>query len=223
MTVAISEIVRNGILFDLKNWHQPMSNLDNFDQIIDNLFNTLSERNINYLLVGGVALLSYVEGRNTQDIDLILSRSELEALPEVAIAEENKDFIRGRFQQLIVDILLTQNQLFAQISQQFATVRQFGDLQIRCVDVEGLVILKFYALPSLYRQGKFDRVSIYENDILLLLLNYDVDLEQVFQVLSNHLLPSDLEEVKGIYADLEARLKRFQIQQKRLESESEND
>jgi hypothetical protein len=223
MTVAISEIVRNGILFDLKNWHQPMSNLENFDQIIDNLFNTLSERNINYLLVGGVALLSYVEGRNTQDIDLILSRSELEALPEVAIAEENKDFIRGRFQQLIVDILLTQNQLFAQISQQFATVRQFGDLRIRCVDVEGLVILKFYALPSLYRQGKFDRVSIYENDILLLLLNYDVDLEQVFQVLSNHLLPSDLEEVKGIYADLEARLKRFQIQQKRLESESENE
>jgi hypothetical protein len=66
-------------------------------------------------------------------------------------------------------------------------------------------------------------VSIYENDILLLLLNYDVDLEQVFQVLSNHLLPSDLEEVKGIYADLEARLKRFQIQQKRLESESENE
>ena len=93
MTVAISEIVRNGILFDLKNWHQGMSNLDNFEQIIDNLFNTLSERNINYLLVGGVALLSYVEGRNTQDIDLILSRSELEALPEVAIAEENKDFI----------------------------------------------------------------------------------------------------------------------------------
>ncbi|MEQ8999433.1 MAG: hypothetical protein RID53_23285 [Coleofasciculus sp. B1-GNL1-01] len=223
MTVAISEIIINGILFDLKNWHQGMSNLENFEQIIDNLFNTLSERNINYLLVGGVALLSYVEGRNTQDIDLILSRSELEALPEVAIAEENKDFIRGRFQQLIVDILLTHNQLFSQISQQFATVRQFGDRWIRCVDVEGLVILKFYALPSLYRQGKFDRVSIYENDILLLLLNYDVDLEQVFQVLSNHLLPSDLEEVKGICADLEARLKRFQIQQQRLESESEND
>ncbi len=219
MAVAISEIVKNGILFDLKNWHQGMSNQDNFVQSIENLFDTLSDRKINYLLVGGVALLSYVEGRNTQDIDLILSRSELESLPEIAIAEENNDFIRGKFNQLIVDILLTQNQLFAQIIQQFSTVRQFGARQIRCVDVTGLVILKFYALPSLYRQGKFDRVSIYENDILLLLLNYAIDLEQVFQILSNHLLPSDLSEVKGISAELELKLKRFAAKKKKLELE----
>ncbi len=31
----------------------------------------LAERKIEYWLVGGVALLSYVDGRNTQDIDLI--------------------------------------------------------------------------------------------------------------------------------------------------------
>jgi hypothetical protein len=217
MAGAIGEIVRNGILFDLKNWHQVMSNTDSFVQIIEHLFDTLSERKINYLLVGGVALLSYVEGRNTQDINLIISRFELEALPEIAITEENNDFIRGQFNQLIVDILLTQNKLFNQIIQEFATSRDFGGRSIRCVDVVGLVILKFYALPSLYRQGKFDRVSIYENDILLLLLNYSIDLTIVFQVLSNHLLSSDLQEVKEIAANLESRIKRFTVQKEKLE------
>ena len=60
MVVAISEIVKNGILFDLKNWCKGMSNTDQFVQSIENVFDTLTERNIDYLLVGGVALLSYV-------------------------------------------------------------------------------------------------------------------------------------------------------------------
>jgi hypothetical protein len=116
-----------------------------------------------------------------------------------------------------VDILLTQNNLFDLILQQFASVQQFGERSIRCVSVEGLVILKFYALPSLYRQGKFDRVSIYENDILLLLLQYSVNLKPIFQILSNHLLSSDLETVQEIAVEIEAKVKRFAAQKKRLE------
>ena len=217
MVADISEIVKNGILFDLKNWDKGMSNTDQFIQFIENIFNTLAERNIDYLLVGGVALLSYVEGRNTQDIDLILAKSDLATLPEITIVEENNDFIRGEFGGLTIDILLTQNRLFNKIIREFFTIRQFGTQSIRCVSVEGLVILKFYALPSLYRQGKFERVSIYENDILLLLLNYSVNLEKVLQILSNHLLPSDLEELKEISTDIESRIKRFTAQKKKLE------
>jgi len=217
MVAAISEIVKNGILFDLKNWQKGMSNTDQFVQFIENIFDTLTDRNIDYLLVGGVALLSYVDGRNTQDIDLILAKSDLKALPEITIIEENNDFIRGEFRNLTIDILLTQNKLFNKIIQEFATIRQFGTKNIRCVSVEGLIILKFYDLPSLYRQGKFERVSIYENDILLLLLNYSVDLKEVLQILSNYLLPSDLEELNEIATDIESRIKRFATQKKKLE------
>ncbi|MDJ0732324.1 MAG: hypothetical protein QNJ33_20310 [Crocosphaera sp.] len=215
--IAIGEIVKNGIVFDLKNWQRKMSNPDNFIQFVDNIFDTLNQRNINYLLVGGVALLSYVEGRNTQDIDLILANSDLHSLPEIKIKEENNDFIRGEFGALTIDILLTQNKLFNHIIQEFATIRPFGDKNIRCVTVEGLVILKFYALPSLYRQGKFERVSIYENDILLLLLNYSIDLKPIFQILSEHLLPSDLEEIRSIAVEIESRIERFSKQKKKLE------
>lgn len=218
MAVAIGEIVKNGIIFDLKNWQKGMTNINDFVQVIEDLFDTLALQQINYLLVGGVALLSYVEGRNTQDIDLILSKSALESLPQINVTEENKDFARGEYSGLQVDILLTQNKLFNKILKEFATIQRFGERDICCVNVEGLIILNFYALPSLYRQGKFDRASICENDILLLLLQYSVNLEQIFKVLSNHLLPIDLEQIKEIATDIESRVNRFKSQKQKLES-----
>ncbi|TVU52233.1 MAG: hypothetical protein EA414_18680 [Arthrospira sp. PLM2.Bin9] len=219
MTAAIGEIIRNGILFDVKNWSKAMPEQDVFFQTVELLFNTLADRNINYLLVGGVALLSYVEGRNTQDINLILARSDLDVLPEVVINDENNHFIRGLFDQLQVDILLTQNELFQEVLEKFAIDRQFGDRIIRCATVEGLVLLKCYALPSLYRQGQFSRASIYENDILLLLLNYSVDLENLLKILSAHLLPSDLTEVDRIIEEIQSRIRRFSSQQRSLTDE----
>ncbi len=214
MVVAIGQIVTNGIIFDLKNWQNNLMDTKNIFDDVEDLFNTLEQGNINYLLVGGVALLSYIEGRNTQDIDFILSRQDLDSLSEIEITDENNDFIRGKFNQLQIDILLTQNKLFKTILQKFVTEREFGNRIIRCVTVEGLIILKLYALLSLYPQGKFNRASIYENDILLLLLNYQVDLPPLFKLLSNHLLASDLEEIKEILADIQAKIQRFSRQKK---------
>ena len=72
-------------------------------------------------------------------IDLILARTDLEGVPEIEIREENKDFIRGTFDQLQVDIFLTQNQLFGEISKTFVTDRPFGNRVVRCATVEGLL------------------------------------------------------------------------------------
>ena len=60
-------------------------------------------------------------------------------------------------------------------------------------------------------------MSIYENDILLLLLNYSVNLEEVLQILSNYLLLRNLEELKEIAIDIESRIKHFTAQKKKLE------
>ncbi|MGA0199071.1 MAG: hypothetical protein ACO3NK_08105 [Prochlorotrichaceae cyanobacterium] len=57
------------------------------------LISTSSIAQIPYLLVGGIALLSYIEGRNTQDIDLILSRESLDLIPDFLILEENNNCI----------------------------------------------------------------------------------------------------------------------------------
>lgn len=223
MTMAIADIVRNGILFDMKNWEVAMPETDHLPEAIERLFIILDERQIDYVLVGGIALLSYIEGRNTQDINFILSKRELEALPEIVIADHNKDFARGTFESLQVDILLTQNKLFELVRDRYVTERQFGNRVIRCATVEGLLLLKFFALPSLYRQGQFSKVSIYENDITQLLLNYRVDLSEILKILSKYLLASDLEELQVTAIDIQNRIQRFHSQRDKLEHSEDSE
>ncbi|MCU0566532.1 MAG: hypothetical protein MUF49_08030 [Oculatellaceae cyanobacterium Prado106] len=227
MSNVIGEIILNGVLFDVKNWSNNPLNVTRLPVAVESLFGILDTRQVNYLLVGEIALLSYIEGRNTQDIDFILARSDLESIPEIAILDENRDFIRGTFDETLqVDLLLTSNALFQWVSDRYATERQFGVRasspqeirSIRCVTVEGLLILKFFALPSLYRQGQFNKIAIYENDITQLLLNYSVDLASLFKILANYLIPSDLQELEATADDIQARIQRFQTQRNRFES-----
>jgi hypothetical protein len=216
MTVAIGEIIRNGVLFDMKNWGDEPLDVNQLPEAVERLFNILAERQIDYLLVGGIALLSYIEGRNTQDIDFIMARSDLDTIPELSILEENKDFARSTFDALQVDLLLTNNKLFKLVSDRYATDRHFGNRTIRCATVEGLILLKFFALPSLYRQGQFNKVTTYENDITQLLLNYSVDLSELFKILAKHIIPTDLEELQNTATDIQARIQRLYEQRNKF-------
>ena len=71
--VHIGQVVRNATVFNFKNWQGKPLNTDSLLQTVSRLFALLHERQVEYLLVGGVALLQYIEGRNTEDIDLIMA------------------------------------------------------------------------------------------------------------------------------------------------------
>lgn len=176
---------------------------------VEHLFEALEQRRIDYLLVGGIALLAYVEGRNTEDIDLILTPAALEALPELELESRDEDFGRARFEGLRVDLLLTSNALFDQVRQRHATRQRFVEREIPCVTVEGLLVLKLYALPSLYRQGNFARVGLYENDIATLLEAYRPPLEPLLAEVAEHLSATDLAALRQILAEIEGRIARF--------------
>jgi hypothetical protein len=221
MTATISEILKNGILFDMKNWrNENLNSTESLPESVEALFTLLHVRKVQYLLVGGIALLSYIEGRNTQDIDFILAKSDLDVLPEITIVEENQYFVRGSYENLQIDLLLTNNKLFDLVKCQYATEKIFDNRTICCATVEGLLLLKFYALPSLYRQGQFSRASLYENDILQLLLKYPIDLAKLLPILTNHLIASDLQEIQAIASDIQARIQRFKDTQQRLSDEN---
>jgi len=214
--VHIGNVIRQGIVFDFKNLRGGTVNTDTLLQTVASLFRLLDERQIDYLLVGGVAMLTYVEGRNTQDIDLIVAVSSLEKLPEIAITEENGDFVRGLFHELQVDFLLTSNPLFDEVRIEYATTQQFIEQAIPCARVEGLLLLKMYALPSLYRQSSFARVGIYENDIATLMQLYDPALEPLFAELANHLSDADLTAVRDIVGEIQLRIVRFRERSKTI-------
>jgi hypothetical protein len=220
----IAEIVRKAILRGPDAWEgslpsrEPKSNpaaqLLPTDRDVVELFTLLGERHIPYLLVGGIAMLRYIEGRNTEDIDLLMSLPSLKQVPEISIEEQNEFFIRGRFRSGRVNVRLTANALFADAHKNFATVHRFAELDVPTATPEGLVLLKLYALPSLYRQGRFDRVTVYEGDIASLLQRHRPAMEPLLQRLQSHLESGDLIELRGIVRDIETRIARFEQHQK---------
>ena len=184
-------------------------NADSLLTQVERLFNLLDSRKVDYVLVGGIALLTYVEGRNTQDIDLIMALPSLSKLPEINLENQDMFFARGKFGELQIDILLTENPLFAKVEKSYTTTKHFRDRTIRCATVEGLLLLKLFALPSLYRQGSFERVGIYENDIATLIYAFKPKMEPLFSELGKHLSKNDMAEVRRIIADVETRIQRF--------------
>jgi len=207
--VHIGKVVRNAVLFNFRNPSGGSVSDSALLDAVDRLFALLEERRIDYLLVGGIALLQYVEGRNTDDIDLIMALSSLDRLTEIRKVGQDQDFARGDFEGLQIDLLLTSNPLFEIARRRYATRQRFVEREIPCATPEGLVLLKLYALPSLYRQGNLTRVALYETDVLTLMHQYGIDLEPLFKELEPHLSPTDLAALRKITDEIRQRIDRF--------------
>lgn len=209
--IHIGTVIRNAAALNLTNWmgDSAMANPDSLLETVQRLFALLDERRVRYVLVGGVALLTYVEGRNTEDIDLIMTMPALKRMPEIHVLEREQDFARGKFEGLHIDILLTRNPLFAEVQSKHTIRRQFAERKITTATVEGLLLLKLYALPSLYRQGNFAKVGLYENDIATLLHDYRPALPPLLDTLAQYLSEGDIAELREIAKEIEQRVDRF--------------
>ena len=89
-STQIGDVIRNAVVFNIKNWLGGMMNSDSLIQSVQDFFTILEQRKIDYVLVGGIAILHYIEGRNTQDLDVLMavSRSEKEkSRPVVMIVQ----------------------------------------------------------------------------------------------------------------------------------------
>ncbi len=207
--VHIGEVIRNAVLFNPTNRQDLRMNSDILETVT-RFFSLLKERQIDYVLVGGIALLQYVEGRNTEDIDLIMAVSALERLSELHLDTRDKDFARSRFDDLKIDVLLTSNPLFDKVQKHYTTSRLFVEQDIQCATVEGLILLKLYALPSLYRQGNFTRVGLYENDIATLMYAHKPTLQPLLDELDQYLSENDMAQVNEIVGEIQLRISRFE-------------
>jgi hypothetical protein len=176
---------------------------------LQDLFGLLRARKVPYLLVGGVALLTYIEGRNTRDVDLILASDSLKLLPDVVLSGQTQEFARGMFRALRLDFLFTTNPLFKLVQENYATTHRFAELEVPCATIEGLILLKLYALPSLYRQGDGQRIGLYENDVFMLCERHRPKIEPLLGVLSSYVDAGAMGELRNIVADIQRRIDRL--------------
>jgi hypothetical protein len=79
--------------------------------------------------------------------------------------------------------------------------------------VEGLILLKACALPSLYRTGDFVRVGLYENDLATLIQAYRPDVAHLLSILGNYRSASDLDKIRSIMDEVVRRIARFDDRQ----------
>lgn len=172
---------------------------------VGELFRLLDERAIDYVLVGGIAMLQYVEGRNTRDIDLIMSPADLARIPEFELTSQDGDFARAVFRGVQVDLLLTSNKVFDLVQRELSVPRPYAEQEIVCATVTGMLVLKLFALPSLYRQGEFARAAIYEADIRALSLLPDAEVDAAIRQLRPFVLASDIEELTRLADELQRR------------------
>jgi hypothetical protein len=206
--IHIGKVVRNALLFNFRDPRGGAVSDSALLETVDRLFALLDERRIDYLLVGGIALLQYVEGRNTEDIDLIIALSSLDRLPELQRVGQDADFVRAEFEGVQIDLLLTSNPLFNEVRLRYATRQRFVEREIPCATPEGLVLLKLYALPSLYRQGQVNRAAIYETDILTLMRSQQVSPEPLLSELEPHVSGTDLKALRGVVDEIRQRIER---------------
>ncbi len=166
----------------------------------------LNEQRIPHLLVGAMAMLQHIDGRPTRDIDLIIALKDLEKLPDYQLEERNEWFATGTIGPVRVDLLFTENPLFSEVLTNHAETRTLLGTPIRCATAEGIILLKLFALPSLYRQGNARRAAIYETDILQLLLLQPLDFQSLMLQLQPHMPPSDINALRKVLADIQHRI-----------------
>jgi hypothetical protein len=159
--------------------------------------------------VGGIALLQHVSGRNTEDIDIILSAAELAGLPELEVQERDEVFAFCRYGELRVDVLFTAHRLFQQVLERFSMPMDYHTGRDATATIEGLILLKLFALPSLSRQFDFDRVAIFEADVTQLLSRTQKPDDFFLTLLNPHLPASDQAEIAGVLKDIRARISRM--------------
>jgi len=67
------------------------------------------------------------------------------------------------------------------------------------------LLLKLYALPSLYRNGQLPRAALYEADVRMLHQGVDVDDRELLDRLGAHLSRSDIAELARILDEQRAK------------------
>ena len=179
------------------------------DQLIT--FITLLEaKGIEYALVGGAALMTLDDCmRPTDDFDFIVSKQDIERLEELEQESSDRNFGRYLYQDTRIDALYRDNPVFNHVMNTCLDSAVIKGKKIVRASPEGIVLLKLYALPSLYQQGQQRRAMTYENDISALLMQCtDISFDKTLRVLAGELLPSQIDELRNILEDCQRRASR---------------
>ena len=210
--VCIKEIIYAANAFNIQNWSSDYKmNFDNLPNSVDKFLKLLAQNGIDIVIVGGIALLAYMQDRNTQDLDLIVSKDDFNKIsPSLKTVEADENFANCEtYDGLNVDFLFAENAIFKYVKKVFCQKRNFQEGVFYIATVEGLVLMKLYAWADLYLNGNLfnDKFLLtkslrYKNDIEVLLLNYEINLLPLKRILEKNLDASKFALIENLIEKL---------------------
>lgn len=200
----IADVLYHGIAFDPKNWNRDAVARD-IAAASERLLDALKRDQIPFTLVGDLAMLSHIEGRNTCVIDLIVSLSDLTQVQGIEVQEVNEQFAMIRYAGLRVNALRPECPVFQLVHRQFSELREFEHRTIRTATMEGLMLLKLFAIPAFHRSHQIEKTGLCEADITSLIHHGCTTGAELLQSLKPHLEEGEFSELRQVLTDLEKK------------------
>ncbi len=195
--VSIGGIISNGVAFNPKNWKMESKvHYSSLPLAVKSFLNLMRDLQVEFVLVGGVAIQAYLETRNTQDIDFIVKRAEVAILfNHLEILHSDDDFANCLTTDgLRVDFLFAENPVFNYVRQGFTQSVEYNEGVLTTATPEGLMLMKLFAWSNLQLQNLTlsdkqirRKIILYEPDIKLLNEFYEIDFEKILRLLQRQI------------------------------------
>lgn len=201
--LAICQSIYDANAFNIRNWRDGFPvDYDMLPELVIKFLNLLEEKQVDFCVVGGIAYLAYIQDRNTKDLDILLSVTELEKIIDyVEITNKDVNFTNAVFEGMQIDFLKTSNSLFEYVKNHETTKYDFTEGLYPIATVNGLVLMRFDAIVDLYQKGNFNKIIFYERDLQVLTHNYDIDWEHIWKISRKFFTGGQISEFQKMVAE----------------------
>ncbi len=201
--LAICQSIYDANAFNIQNWKNGFPiDYDMLPELVIKFLNLLEELEVDFCIVGGIAYLAYIQDRNTKDLDILISVTELEKiLGYVEVTNKDANFTNARFEGMNVDFLKTSNSLFEYVKEHETTSYNFIEGLYPIATVNGLILMRFDAIIDLSDKGNFNKIIFYERDLQVLTLNYEIEWEHIWKVSQKFFTDGQINEFRKMVTD----------------------
>ena len=201
--LAICQSIYDANAFNIQNWRDGFPiDYDMLPELVIKFLNLLEEKQVDFCIVGGIAYLAYIQDRNTKDLDILISVTELEKIiGYVEVTNKDVNFTNTKFEGMSIDFLKTSNALFNYVKEYEMTSYNFIEGLYPVATVNGLILMRFDAIIDLYQKGRFDKIDRYEWDLATLTRHYSIDWEHIWKVSQKFFTDGQINEFKKMVAE----------------------
>ncbi len=200
--LAICQSIYDANAFNIQNWRDGFPiDYDMLPELVIKFLNLLERLQVDFCIVGGIAYLAYIQDRNTKDLDILISTTELEKIiGYIEVVNKDANFTNAVFEGMRIDFLKTSNSLFDYVKKYETTRYDFTEGLYPIATINGLILMRFDAIVDLYQKGNFNKIVFYERDLQILTLNFDIDWEHLWKISQNFFTDGQIDEFKRMVA-----------------------